>query len=70
MRLKLYLLLLCKMRNTGSMIIGGIQFHAHLGLSYKCRAIKRLFVCNDWDVEPLDLLNGLALGYYHRPLRY
>ena len=27
---------------------------------------KRNSVCNDWDLEPLDLLNGLALGYYQR----
>ena len=27
-------------------------------------AIKELAVCNDWDLESLDLLNGLALGCY------
>ena len=30
----------------------------------KGRAIKGLVVCNNWDLEPLDLLNGLALGCY------
>ncbi len=28
------------------------------------RAIKGLVVFNNWDLEPLDLLNGLALGCY------
>ncbi len=36
----------------------------HLGLQDKCRANKGLVVCNDWELEPLDLLNGLALGCY------
>ncbi len=40
------------------------QYHAQLGLPDKGRAIKLLVVCNDWDLEPLDLLNGLALGCY------
>ena len=35
-----------------------------LGLPDKGRAIKELVVCNNWDLEPLDLLNGLALGCY------
>ena len=35
-----------------------------LGLPDKGRAIKGLVVCNNWDLEPLDLLNGLALGCY------
>ena len=30
----------------------------------KGRTIKGLVVCNNWDLDPLDLLNGLALGYY------
>ena len=38
---------------------GATQYHADKG-----RTIKRLVVCNDWDLEPLDLLNGLALGCY------
>ena len=38
--------------------------HAQLSTMYKGRAIKELVVCNNWDLEPLDLLNGLALGCY------
>ena len=34
------------------------QYHAQLGLPDKGRAI------NNWDLEPWDLLNGLALGCY------
>ncbi len=30
----------------------------------KGRAIKGLVVCNNWDLEPLDKLNGMALGCY------
>ena len=40
------------------------QYHAQLGLPDKGRAIKGLVVCNNWDLEPLDLLKGLALGCY------
>ena len=43
---------------------GSIQYQALLGLPTKGRAIKVLVVCNNWDLEPLDLLNGLALGCY------
>ncbi len=43
---------------------GTTQYHAQLGLPDKGRAIKGLVVCNNWDLEPLDLLNGLALGCY------
>ena len=43
---------------------GDTQYQAQLGLSDKVRAIKWLVVCNDWDLEPLDLLNSLALGCY------
>ena len=32
--------------------------------SRKGRAIKGLVVCNNWDLEPFDLINGLALGCY------
>ena len=45
---------------------GATKYHAQLGLQDKGRAIKGLVVCNNWDLDPLDL-NGLALG---RPLRY
>ena len=40
---------------------GATQYHAQSGLSDKGRAIKGLVVSNDWDLEPLDLLNGQAL---------
>ncbi len=36
---------------------GATQYHAQLGLPDKGRAIKGLRVCNNWDLEPLDLLN-------------
>ncbi len=38
--------------------------HAQLGLSDKGRAVKWLFVCNNWFLELLDLLNSLALCCY------
>ena len=43
---------------------GVTQYNAQLGLPDKGRAIKGLVVCNNWDLEPLDLLNGLTLGCY------
>ena len=43
---------------------GATHYHAQLGLPDKGRAIKGLVVCNIWDLEPLDLLNSLALGCY------
>ena len=43
---------------------GVTQFHAQLGPPDKGLAIKWLVVYYDWDLEPLDLLNGLALGCY------
>ena len=39
------------------------HYQAQLGLPYKGRAFKVLVVCHDWDLEPLDLLNSLALGF-------
>ena len=39
-------------------------YHEQLELPDKGRAIKGLVVCNNWDLEPLDFLNGLALGCY------
>ncbi len=45
---------------------GATQYHAQVRLPDKGRAIKGLVVCNNWDLEPLDLLNGLALGCYHK----
>ncbi len=41
---------------------GATQYHTQLGLLDKVRAIKVLVVCNNWDLEPWNLLNGLALG--------
>ena len=43
---------------------GATQYHAQLELPAKGRAIKEFIVCNSWDLESLDLLNGLALGCY------
>ena len=43
---------------------GATQFHVQLGLPDKGPAIKGLVVCNSWDLEPLVLLNGLALDCY------
>ncbi len=43
---------------------GATQYHAQLGLPDKGRAIERLVFCNNCDLNPLDLLNGLALGHY------
>ena len=42
---------------------GTTQYVAQLGLPDIGCAIKGLFVCNSWDLEPFDLLNGLALGF-------
>ncbi len=43
---------------------GATQYHTQLTIPDKGRAIKVLVVCNDLNLEPLDLLNGLALGGY------
>ncbi len=40
---------------------GMIQYHAKLRHPDNGRAIKGLVECNDWDLEPLDLLNGLVI---------
>ncbi len=44
------------------------QYHAQLGLPDIGRSIKGLVVCNNLDLEPLDLLNGLTLGRYQPSL--
>ena len=36
---------------------GKTHYHAQLGLPDKGRGIKGLVVCNDWDLEPLELPN-------------
>ncbi len=46
---------------------GASHYHAQIGLPDKGRAIKGLVVWNSWDLDPWDLLNGLALDC---PLRY
>ncbi len=43
---------------------GATQYHAQLGLPDMGLAIKGLVVCNGWDLQPLDLLDRLALGCY------
>ena len=43
---------------------GATQYHAQLGLKDNGRAIKGLIVCNNRDLEPLNLQNGLALWCY------
>ena len=43
---------------------GATQYHAQLGISDKGRAFKGLVVCNNWDLEPSDMQNCLALGCY------
>ena len=43
---------------------GATKYDAQLGLPDKGRAMKGLVVFNNWDLESLDLLNGLVLGCY------
>ena len=43
---------------------GATQYHTQLGPPDKGRAIIALIVCNNWDLETLDLLNDLVLGCY------
>ena len=66
-------MLLCQIRDINSMSRGEClvpkqaqlsTMHAQLGLPDKSRAIKGLVVCNNRDLEPLVLKNGLALGCY------
>ena len=57
------------MRNENSMkrrenALAQTFHYAELGLPYKVHAIKGLVVCNSLDLEPLDLLNALAIGFY------
>ncbi len=47
--------------STGETVALQVQL---LGFPDKGRAIKGLVVCNSLDLEPLDLLKGLALGCY------
>ena len=71
----LHQLLLCQMCDIKSMNCWVMPQSAHLfimqlGLPDKCNAIKGMVVCNYWNLEPLDLLNGLALVVNNRPLRH
>ncbi len=43
---------------------GATKYHPQLRLPDNGRAIKGMVVCNNWDLDTLDLLNGLALGCY------
>ncbi len=43
---------------------GATQYPAKLELPDKGRVIKWLVVCNNRDLDPLDLLNGMALGCF------
>ncbi len=47
---------------------GAIHCHVQLIFPDTGIRIKGLVVCNGWDLEPLDLLNGLAL--VGCPMRY
>ncbi len=44
---------------------GATQYHAQIGLPDEDRENKGFIVCNNRDLEPLELQNGLALGCYH-----
>ena len=52
--------------NRGNTLTINRRNHAQLGITDKGLAIKGLVVCNDWDLEPLDLLNSLAVAC-HKP---
>ena len=43
---------------------GATNYHAQLVLLDKERAIKGFVVYNIWNLEPLDLINSLALNFY------
>ncbi len=49
-----------------AILTGAIQYPAQFRLPDKGRATKGLVVCKNWDLKPLDLLNGLALGCYQQ----
>ena len=58
----------CQMQDINSMsrgkCLGATNYLAQLGLPDKVSTIKGLVFRNNWDLEPLDLVNGLALGCY------
>ena len=43
---------------------GTTHYNTLLGFQDKGRTIKGLVIFNSWDIEPLNLLNGLALSCY------
>ncbi len=43
---------------------GATQFHAQLELPEKGSAIKGSDICNNFDLEPMDLQNGPSPGCY------
>ncbi len=64
-------MLLCQMRDTKSMSRGNAlaqnrrdSVTCKVRTSDKGRAIKEFVVCNNWDLESFDLLNGRTLGCY------
>ena len=44
--------------------IGVTQYNAQFALRDKGCATNGLVICNEWDLKPLDQLNGLALDCY------
>ncbi len=49
-------------RMSGGNVLAQTEYHAQLGFLRKGRTIKGLVVCKtDWDLDPLDLQNCLAL---------
>ena len=50
--------------NRGNALEGATQYHTQLGLPDKVRVNKVLAVCNNRDLEPLDLQNSLGLSCY------
>ena len=59
---KLYLLLKCQVWVWNALAQNRHCACVQLGLPDKGRAMKGIVVFNSWDLEPLDLLNVLALG--------
>ncbi len=45
---------------------GATQYYAQLRLPDKDLTIRGLIVYNGWELQPLDLLNGLILSYYQQ----
>ncbi len=63
----MYLLLLCQKRNISSMSrVNSLDPNrpCTVRTSRQRSCNKGLVVCNNWDIEPLELLNGPALNCY------